>query len=220
MTSVYRKNIFEVDYNQVIKLKISGYFILVDLDGIVFLLAFLEEKPSDENVSICNFLTNVQSSIKDSHSLSQKVKRCFESLTVSKENMERVSQALIFSCKHQFLEVKDKCELLSTSLSPLSSNEYNMCWFQFFLANSEVWKNIDQKLREGYFQMWTQSAIEDFRNQSDFLKNTDKLLGALDKTPANDEFQIVVINKLITYCHYHEGDLLFEAIQSLIVFFL
>lgn len=170
-------------------------------------MAFLEKNPSSDNVTACNFLRNVQSSIKDSHSLPQKVKQYFKKLTVSKENMKRISQALILSLKYQFLEDNDKHKLLSGSLSFFSSNEYNICWFQFFLANSELWKNTNPNSRKQYFEAWAQSAIEFFQSQSHFLKNIDRLLDAFDKTTAPDEFQIIVINKLITSCDYYEGNL-------------
>ena len=78
---MYSTIIYKVKFiNNFLILKFS---FLVDLKSILYLLEFLDQEPSDDNTMTKHFLSTVQSAIRNSCVLKQKIKDYFDKLEIT-----------------------------------------------------------------------------------------------------------------------------------------
>ena len=175
----------------------------MDLDGILSLLKFLEEKPSDDNCGVPDLVTTVQTIIVKSDSLIQKIKKYLHKLKITSENMERVSQVLASSHRRQFLSNQEKSNILDENLHEYQKLNYYQDWFQYFLSRNEIWQNEDANERKQFFKHWVGKCLYNSKNVSDILGNVDKWINLMQKSSTNDEFQILIIDNFVGFSFRH-----------------
>ena len=181
----------------------------MDLDGILSLLIFLEEKPSDDNCGVPDLVITVQTIIVKSDSLIQKIKKYLHKLKITSENMEIVSQVLAADYRHQLLAYQEKFNILNRSLIRNQTIEHYIGWFQYFLARNELWQDVDPDRRQKVFQDWLRNAVHTWKNFFYILRSIDRLIDLMQKSSTNDEFQILIISSLLRFSFTH-GNYQFE----------
>ena len=109
-------------------------FFSVDLKGILYLMKFLQESPSDNHPDSKYFLTTVQSIIQSSCTLKDSIKTFFNQLEMTMDNMESIQYILSSLDQFSIFYGVDKCSYLEKSLSNIHSTECIVKWFQYFLT--------------------------------------------------------------------------------------
>jgi hypothetical protein len=170
------------------------------------LLIFCEQESSNDNVGTEHFLSTVRSAIESSDTLKQKIKEYFNNLPMTVINMKQISNVFCSIHKFQFLSRIDKNEVFRKALLVFTSSEYNINWFQYFLAKGEVWKNSDQNLRVAWFHHWACNTMDTYKNLTYVLKATDKLLDTFDDSANNDHFHTYFVYWLVRFC-FNQGKL-------------
>ncbi len=166
----------------------------------------MEQKSSDNHPITQHFLSTVQSAIRSSFELKQRIKSYFDNLKITMENMDEIWLVVCFIDKDVILSDVGKYELLRKSLMERTSSEYCIKWFQCFLAKSQVWSDDDQDLRKRLFQDWANTAMDNYKNITYVLTATDNLLDAFDDSANKDEFLEYFINYLVDVC-FKQGKL-------------
>lgn len=190
---------------KIINLIINKCIYLVDVENILSLLTFLEEKPVNNTVMAEDFLSTVRLVIKDSLALKEKIKDYFDNLVVTDKNMKQISQVFCYIHKYEFLTQINKQEILCKSLKHCKPNEY-INWFQYFLTENQIWNQSDNTLRKAWFQKWVLKCICDYTSMKYIFEAIDKLLYNFNDSITDDGFRTYFIDFVFKFC-FVEGKL-------------
>jgi len=174
----------------------------------LFLKDFLQEELLDQKETTKYLLSTVQSAIKNSNALKLEIKDYFDNFKITLENMDEIWLVVCSIHKSEILSYVDKYKFLHKSLMERTSSEHCIKWFQCFLAKNQVWIDSDQNLRKMLFEEWAKVVMDNYKNTTYVLTETDKLLDAFDDSPDNDWFRMHFIDYIVKLC-FKQGKLRF-----------
>ena len=145
-------------------------------------------------------ITAVQSTIVNSTSLTKKIKKYILNLTITRENIERVSQVLSSDYIRRYILEEDEKNILSKTLIRDQKSEYYIDWFQYFLAKNQIWQKNSVISRKQFFKLWVNSSMYSVESLSFILKQTDDLIAICERSLVDDEFRKYILENLVNFC--------------------
>lgn len=156
-------------------------------------------------------ITAVQSIIVNSETLIKKIRKYVLHLTITRENIERVSQVLSSNYIRQYISQEDEKNILSKGLIRNQKSEYHIDCFQYFLAKTEIWQKHNVISRKEFFKLWVQSSMYSPESLSFILKQIDSLMAICERSLVDNEFREYILQKLVIFC-FSSGNFKFQFI--------
>ena len=175
-------------------------FYLVDLNGIIFLLRFLEQHLSEDSETTNGLLSTLLIIIRTNGAIKNKVADCINGTPITIENMEQIGLITRSTSKWEIFQYFNQETYLQGSLLKATPSAYLIKWAQCFLAKTQLTNDIEKKKSKKLLEKYMDRLKNDQPSLVDVLRNIDEILNSFEDSVDHAWLRREFINRIICLC--------------------
>jgi len=178
---------------------IYAFFILVNLENIIYLLKFLQLEPLETEEQAKNILKLVNTVIESSIQLRTQIKQYLYKLKINIEQFTDIQFVILHISKSFILYNIIKRDLLINLMInayPSYSYEFFKQWFYSFLLFNEELNEINKRDYPDLLQHWSNHFLRSPEITTQILMDVDLFIKAFK----NQQYQSLFIQHMINLC--------------------